>query len=209
MSDDWFRGPEWDADTRDLFESKLRRALRSNRQQYLRIKALGLLGGGRESDAVELFHRSIAEGTYFFQTVSAWESLGEIAAHRGDREEAIKYFRKVIIEQPSLSGTSGATEISLAEVLLDSGRPNDLDESRALLDSWMSRDQLKFNSTLFRWHLAQIRIAERVGDRNAARSLALKALELAASGPQLPRHKDVGLVKVEKATLRHLKHLSR
>ncbi|WP_354569536.1 hypothetical protein [Glaciihabitans sp. UYNi722] len=108
-----------------------------------------------------------------------------------------------------MSGTTGATEISLAEVLLDKGRAVDVEYALILLDSWMSRHESKFNSTLFRWHLARIRVADHFGDRETAHSSAVTALELAGSGPQLPRHKSVGLVKTNKSTLRRLKRLSK
>jgi predicted Zn-dependent protease len=209
VSDDWFRSTAWDSVAREEFEKRLRRAAPSNRQHYLRIKALSLLDAGRDDDAIDLLHRSIGEGTYFFDIVSAWESLGGIAARRGRREEAIHYYRRILTEQPSLSGTTGVTEIALAEILLNSGQQTDIDEALTLLDTWMRRAQLKFNSDLFRWHLARIQAAELLGDRKRARESALIALELADRGPQLPHRKDVGLVQTDKSTLRRLKRLSK
>ncbi len=54
-----------------------------------------------------------------------------------------------------------------------------------------------------------IRVAEYFGDREIARSSAAAALKLAGSGPQLLRHKDLGPVTTDKATLRRLKRLSK
>lgn len=167
------------------------------------------VNAGLENPAAALLRRSIDLGTYMHETASAWESLGDIAARQGNRDEAIAYYRLILSEQPSLSGTSGTVEISLAEVLLSSRQQPDIGEAIGLLDSWMNRDGLNFNSRLFRWHLALIEAAEAIGDRETARRSALVALQLAERGPQLPRHKDVGLIRTDEATLRRLKVLSK
>lgn len=54
-------------------------------------------------------------------TVAAWESLADMGTQRGDRATAEQLYPRILDEQPSRSGTTGSVEISLAEVLLDSG----------------------------------------------------------------------------------------
>lgn len=51
--------------------------------------------------------------------ISAWETLADMAVDRGDRETAEQLYRRILAEQPSLSGTTGAVEMPLAEILLD------------------------------------------------------------------------------------------
>ena len=141
-------------------------------------------------------------------TVSAWESLADMAVERGDRATAEQLYRRIVIEQPSGSGTTGGIEISLAELLLDKGDPDARDQALALLDSWMGRPRMKFDNQLFRWHLNLIRIAEAAGERETVRRAANSALTLAGRGPQLPRHPDVGLVRADEAILERLRALA-
>ena len=59
-SDDWFRSEAWPAKAQELFETKLAKARRANRAQYLRIKAFTLLQSRKRdarSDGVQLLHR--------------------------------------------------------------------------------------------------------------------------------------------------------
>ncbi|HEY3954536.1 MAG TPA: hypothetical protein VGM53_14260 [Streptosporangiaceae bacterium] len=174
MANDWFRSPEWDEDARADFETRLARARPHNRQQYLR--AAGHLDGARE-----LLERA-ADRTdgYFVQTVAAWETLADMAVVRGDRESAEQLYRRILAEQPSLSGTTGSVEMSLAEILLDTGHPDALNEAFALLRSWTGRSGIKFDSQLFRWHLDVIRAAQAIGDQETVKTAASAALKLAA-----------------------------
>jgi predicted Zn-dependent protease len=180
-----------------------------NRQQYLRIKGLSLLDAGHLSGARELLERAASSPDgYLGQTASAWETLADMAADRGDRDAAEQLYRRILREQPSRSGTSGCIEMSLAEVLLDLVRTDDLDEALALLQSWAERDGLKFNSQRFRWYLDLIRVAEATDDEQNARWAAGAALDLVSRGPQLPRHPDVGLLQTDEATLQRLRKLA-
>jgi hypothetical protein len=210
VADEWFRSPEWDDAARADFETRLARARPHNRQQYLRIKGLTLRAADHTDGACELLERAarFADGSVS-QAVSARETLADMAVDRGDRETAEQLYRRILAEQPSLSGTTGAVEMSLAEILLDTGRPDALDEAHALLRSWIERDGMKFDHVLFRWHLDFIRAAQAIGDQETViRRAANVALELATRGPRLPRHPDVGHVQTDNATLQRLRELA-
>ena len=211
MPDDWFRSPAWDAPARaDFWEARLARARPRNRQQYLRIKGLALRAAG-DGDAARLLLERAADHPdgHLFETSSAWETLGDLAVERGDRDTAQQLYRRILAENPTSSGTSGSIEISRAELLLDDGSPEAGTEALALLDSWIHRERLTVDDQLFRWHLALIRAAEGQGDRNTVRRAASTALTLAERGPRLPRHPDVGLVRTDDATLDRLRGLAR
>jgi len=210
VAEEWFRSPAWDSVARADFEARLARARPGNRQQYLRIKGVSLRAAGELDGAAQLLQRAAdyADGA-LFMTVAAWETLADMAAERGDRPAAEHLYRRILTEQPGLSGTTGSVEISLAEVLLDGGGAERRDEALALLHSWLDRDQIKWASQLFRWHLDLIRVAEATGDTQTVRRAANTALTLAEQGPQLPHHPDVGLVKTDKATLKRLRKLAK
>jgi len=207
-NDEWFRQPGWDGSAREDFEQRLARSRPHNQQQYMRIKALALEEAGETRGSQELLQRIIdfPDG-YSHEAAFALERLGDIASRQGDRNRAKDYYHRVLNDHPR-SAATGSVEISLAEVLLDEGSAG-CAEALELLNLWIARPGLKFDSQLFRWHLALIEIAEHSGDRETARRAAGTALELAARGPQLPRHKDVGLVHTDKRTLRRLRNLAK
>jgi hypothetical protein len=207
--DDWFRSSAWDEQARADFEMRLARARSYNRQQYLRIKGLSLLEAGNVPAAKELFERTAAfpDGSSF-ETVFAWEMLGDIAVTGGDPTTAETFYRRILDESSDTGGTTGNVELSLAELLLES-KPVQSDQALLLLNSWMSRGGLRFDDQLFRWYLCRIRIAEAGGDHVIVRQIANDALTLAERGPQLHYHRDLGLVRTDELTLQRLRRLAR
>ena len=69
-------------------------------------------------------------------------------------------------------------------------------------------DPLPTHSQLFRWHVALVRIAGRLGDKETERRAALDALKLVDRGPQFSRHPTVGLERPDSATLTWLRKLA-
>lgn len=210
MVDEWFRSPAWDDEARADFEVRLSRAHKTNRQQYLVLKAAKLRSVGNVEAAHELLQRVIGESDgYLLELITAWQHLAELAAERGDRATAVGLYRRILAEGPDVSGTDGDVEVALAELLLDTGSDEDRAEASELLQSWVTKGGIKFNSSQFRWHLAAIRVAQAFDDREAVRRSAIGALELAGHGPQLARHKNVGLVQTDHATLQRLWRLAK
>lgn len=122
---------------------------------------------------------------------------------------AERYYRQILAEHPSLSGTTATQHIKLAELLLDRGSAKDLDEAGDLLDRWKREAaDMPFLNAHFRWELAAIRLAEATGDREAVREGAQRALDLAARGPVFSRHKTVGVVDADNQTLERLRSLA-
>jgi predicted Zn-dependent protease len=209
MQDEWYRDPAWDATAQLRFEERLARARAQSRPQYLRIKALALRGAGNPDAAAAMLHRLLELFGCEFEAPYANELLGDLAAEKGDDNLAEARYRRVLQLAPDLSTTSGSVEIALAEVLLRRREQGSRQEAHQLLDSFLARPGLKFDSQLFRWHLARIDLAEETGDEATARRAAATALELANRGPRLPRHKEVGLVHADKSTLLRLRRLAR
>lgn len=210
MADEWFRSPDWSEDAREEFEQRLRRARPYNRAQYLRIKGLALAEAGDLEAARKLWLRVInsTEELAQFQQPGALEHLGDSYV-TDDPALADHYYRRLLAEHPTRSGTTATQHIKLAELLLDRGSANDLDEAAELLIRWAHEADLPFPNAHFRWQLAAIRLAEASGDREAAREAAQRALDLAARGAVFPRHKTVGVVHADKGTLKNLRNLAR
>ena len=155
------------------FEARLGCARPRNGQQYLRIKALALRDDGQIRASKALFRRVIDEPGYDHEVAFAEEMLGDLAAREGDRDLAERHYRRVLAGHRSMNGTTGTVQISLAELLLDTGHEADRDEALALLNSWIAdTGRIKFDSQLFRKHLALICAAEQTGDQETARARA-------------------------------------
>jgi tetratricopeptide (TPR) repeat protein len=209
VSDEWFRGPAWDETAREEFERRLTSARPGVRAQYLRVKALGLLSSAELDAARELLLRSLEQpGLDPAERASAQEQLGTIALRQGDRAAAEAWLRAVVTGDPSMRGTTGTVELALAEVLVDRGGDEALDEAAGLLSSWIERSRLQQPAQLFRWNMALLRIAEADGDRQTAREVARTALTLAAEESLLPRQKGAPRVTGDLRTLDRLRALA-
>lgn len=209
MPNEWYRTAEWDTAAQTDFESRLERSRPHHRQQYLRIKGLSLRAAGNLDAARELLERAAsAPDGHIHESVSAWEALADMAKARGDGVEAERLYRRILDDHPSLSGSTGSVEISLAELLIDRAGARETAEALELLRSWIEREGMKFDNELFRWHLCLIKVAERNGDRETAQRAARTALGLAERGPQLTRRPDVELVEADRKTLKHLRELA-
>jgi hypothetical protein len=206
MAADWFRSSAWDASSQEDFERRLARARPANRPQYIRIKALAIAAGGQDVAAQVLFERVVRDYANSLDCRASLENLADMARMRGDLPKAEETYRRLLTQWPDLNATTGLAEVSLAEVLLDGpGIPRAV-EALALLESAMRRGgALRLNANLFRWHVALIRAAEVIGDRETVKRAATTALRLADRGPQLARHPTVGLVAADPETLSWLR----
>jgi hypothetical protein len=207
---DWFRSPDWSPEAQRDFEARLRRARGHSRPQYLRIKGLALGGAGEAEGARQLWLRVLDSTEEFaeLEYPGALEHLGDSYA-AGNPALAEHYYRRLLAEYPSLGGTTATQHIKLAELLLDRGTAGDVDEAADLLDDWAQSARVPFPNAHFRWQLAAIRVAEAKRDPDASRQAARTALSLAGLGPVFPRHKTVGVVHADKATLKRLRKLAR
>ncbi|HMM96420.1 tetratricopeptide repeat protein [Phycicoccus sp.] len=208
MADDWFRSPDWSPTAQADFEARLRRSRDWNHAQYLRIKGLALREAGLLHAARSLWERIIEQDLgYDFEKAGTLEHLGD-SYRDTEPERATQYYRRLLAEHPTLSGTTATVEIALAEVEMAKGRRADTDEALALLNSFLERGRSQFPSVLFRWHLVLIDIAQATGEAQTVQRAARVALDLAARGPVFSRHRDVGVVHADRQTMRRLRRLA-
>ena len=198
---DWYRSPAWDAQIEAGFEERLRRARPANRAQYIRIQATYLLEspdlGVREAGR-GLLQRVIAEYPDDVQAKAAMEQLGSSLAddaRLGEAEEALRETLRMCAGSPiGRSGTTGTTELRLAEVILAGGDTARIPEGAELLGA--AQPQImrlgSFRNVVFRHLLASARVAWLRHDP-AAPQLARDALAVAAeTTPSFPCHPSVG-----------------
>ena len=209
VADDWFRSADWSPDAQVDFEARLRRARASNRTQYTRIKGIALRESGHIDAARSLWLRILnSDMGHQFERAATIEHMADSCVGQ-DPTTAEQYYRRLLAEHPTLTGTTVTAEISLAELLIDKGEPDSMDEALLLLNSFMDRARSQFPNVLFRWHLALIRIALATGEKDTVRRAARTALDLAGRGPVFPRHTTVGLVNTDSNTLRRLRKVAK
>lgn len=203
---DWFRSPAWSDDAQQDFESRLRRARPGSRAQYLRIKAVTLDEHGDSEAAATLLRRIVGEFVDAWTEVAfAHERLGDLCRTAGDLAGAEGEYREALAVSPSLSGTTGEIHVKLGEVLLQSGKGT-IPEIEQLLTE--AKSHVTFNSTAFRVNVLTARVAAATGDVDRRRHAAAAALDLVGAGPQLPRHRTVGLVHATPLLLSELRAMA-
>lgn len=209
MADDWFRSPEWTDEARADFEKRLARARPHSRAQYLRIKGLAVDAAGDGEGARELWTRVLeSPGVSRLQAWSALEHLGDSWTSE-DPQRAESYYRQLLAENPTLNATTACVHLSLAELRIRRGDRASMQEAHDLLTTWISDFPSPFPSALFRFHLDLIAVAQALGDQPTVQQAARTALDLAGRGPVFPRHRDVGAVEADEATLERLHELAK
>ncbi|WP_157537768.1 tetratricopeptide repeat protein [Nocardioides sp. Root190] len=209
MTDEWYRLPNWDDEARAEFERRLRRARSFSRAQYLRIKGLALKEEGEMAGARELWRRVLDDDGEFAE-MHAWaaaEHLGDSYAD-DDPGLAITFYRRSMKRNKSLNMTSATQPIKLAELLHQRGRPKDLAEAKSLLMDWPKMADMPMPSAHFRCNAALAEVLDATGDREEARQAANRALALVDSPAPFPRHKELGVVRADRRTLKRLNQLA-
>ena len=195
------------------------RARPHSRAQYLRIQATHLCAQNEESAKAvgrDFFRRVIADysTTDRMQALSAQEQLADALTAAQDDEEAERAYRKtldLIAESPTgRSGTSGATELALAELLLRSSAPSKVKESATLLDAIEPEiEQMSmFRNLALRYYVARARVSRSLGRDDVARYAELALTIAAETAPSIPRHPDVGRPDATPELVAELKRLA-
>jgi tetratricopeptide (TPR) repeat protein len=216
--DDWYRSADWSPEAQRLFEEKLRRVRKAgDRCSYLSGKATALLATtdpSRREAGILLLRRVIAEEPEVTWRVAGMhERLGKAYEQDGRFDEAEKEYRRCLeFYAVSRSGTTGACEIWLAEVILRTGQSEKYPEAHTLLVK-LGESQMPqmFNNVRFRYVVAQARLASRMGRTDEAAEWAQAALILTEVGakPAFPRHPQVGLVQADPSTLEEMRKLAK
>jgi thioredoxin-like negative regulator of GroEL len=134
VPDDWFRSSSWSAEDRELFETKLARAQKRRRAQYVRIQAVSLA----ESDdataraaAGDLYERIFSEyPDDELQVTMAHTDKARWHRRRGEHAQAIEHYRQAVELEDALGSIDWGADLDLAELLVERGEG---EEALALL----------------------------------------------------------------------------
>lgn len=211
MPVEWYRTPDYDQVARAEFTRRYNRARRPHRVQYKVIKAIHLLEAdepGADNWAEELLTEVTADrDAHRHDKGHAFETLAGLYRRTGQWQLAVQALDQCInTTNPSMSGTSGLPDLTLAEILLEND-PAGLPTVTSLLSSQPLIDRIKFNSDLFRYLVATARACRRLGEDPAPP--ARRALGLLENDqPTFPRHPTVGRIHADEQTVRELRDLA-
>lgn len=211
MPVDWYRTPDYDQAARTEFTLRYNRARHPHRVQYKIIKAIHLMEAG-DPRAIDWAAQLLTEVTrddhaYRHDKGHAFEALAELHRRTGQWELAVRSLEQCIkITSPTMSGTSGLPDLTLAEILLEND-PSGVPKVASLLSSQPLIDRIKFNSQLFRYLVATARTRQRLGEDPAPP--AQRALDLLENDqPRFPRHPTVGRIHADEQTIHELRDLA-
>lgn len=211
MEQDWFRRATWTEEDQRDFRSRLTRARKENRAQYLRIQAGTLAGHDRNNAPVALalldelldaYPDSPEVATALSQKAECLYQLGDLEAAADAYAASVQRMRDV----PKMT-TDGWLEYAL--MVATEHISTRYDEVLGILDEFAKDWPLMLPSDHFRLHASSALIAAKLGDSESARShalLALKAADQQNSG--LAHNKSVGLVRGYDALRRRLRRLA-
>lgn len=210
MSDEWFRSPSWREQDRHLFETKLSRARKRDRAQYLRIKALSLAESANNENraaAGELYERLFTEHSDDeLQVAMAHADKARWHRERGEHAEAARHYRRAVALEDTLTNLDSGADLDLAELLVE--LKQDLDEAEAMLDRAAAKD-MPFTSQRWRWLVTDARLAASVGQRDRSAASARAALELLDDeAPDFSRHPGLGHLEADHGTVREIQRLA-
>lgn len=210
--DDWYRGSAWDEGTQRAFWEKLARA-RTQRGQYLLLKGMEVArADDRRIRAAgrDLLRQMLSEHPEEPVNVGrALHALGESFEQDGSLDDARSYYRQAVDYYDAHGGMETGADLALAEVIVALGRSELYAEARECLERFRRRGS-PFPSEQFKWLLAETRIAARSDRDDEARGLAIQALDLLEHNQApFPRHPTIGLIEVDRLTVRELKRLAK
>lgn len=190
--DDWYRNELWSAAIEAAFRTKLARS-RSGKPQYLRIQA-GYLARNHPDTSLALIDEYLELGDHFDMPTArcvqaeAYETLGRIA----DALAVLKLALSWEAKHPNMHSTASIDyPVMVAKYCITA----EYDEALMILDDRFKPSDFMFPITRYRWNGCQALIRAELGQTDAARHFASRAL-LSASETQSPfrYHRGVGLV---------------
>jgi tetratricopeptide (TPR) repeat protein len=145
---DWYRRKTWTKKDEEEFFTKLGRARKDGRAQYLRVQAIELIETRDKYllDIAEiLLNRLLTDyPDNRIEKSQAINSLGEIYKLRENYDKALEYFRKSLDFEKEFPNVITTAYLNFSETVVQADRTELFDEVEKLLNDEISKDTLKF-----------------------------------------------------------------
>ncbi len=205
---DWFRKTTWTKVDGDDFESRLRRARRDNRAEYLRIQAGHLAESRLYSEAIELLDRMICEYPERTQLAPAQSQRGQCFDAMDEPQRAADAFLAALDEERTFPNVQTRASFEFPVLVAERGLTAYFARALEVLD----RDSAIPVFPIDRYQIAAARalISAQSGDLDTARDLARIALDVAdVKHSGLRYHRALGLVPSDDSLRESLEKLAK
>lgn len=194
---EWYRRKTWSENDEIEYFSKLSRARKDGRAQYLKIQAIELIETGEPkllNVAESLLNKYLSEFSEDnFNRSSSLENLGNIYLFRNDYLKAIEYYKKAIEFEKEYPNVLTQSYLKFSEIIIK----NELKENYNYVEEiLLSRlDRLSFNIEKYKVFSILSIINKNKGNIELAREYAKIAEENAnLDNSGFTYHKNIGIV---------------
>ncbi len=184
---EWYTNKTWDGKIDSKFEDNLKRSRgNSNKAEFIQIQGCLLLESIKiniQEVGVELLFRLFSDfPAEHVSIVLAQENLGNYYLKQNNFERAEYYFRMVVNycrTQNSTGGTSGLSDLKLAEVIVKSQQEKKLEEAYQYVIQYPAAN-IKFNNNKFYYAELAAHVCDLLGKTEEAKAFAKTAIQLSA-----------------------------
>lgn len=199
---DWYRRKTWTKTDEEEYFTKLGRARKDGRAQYLRVQAIELI----ETKNINLL--SVAETLLNkiltdypdnrIEKSQIYNSLGEIYKLREDYEKAVEYFKKSLDFEKEFPNVITTAYLNFSETVIRAEKTELYDEVAKLLTEKINKDNLKFPLQEYIMYSVMTVISEYKGNLEQAKiyaDLAERNATTQTNSLWNPQKKKMGIVK--------------
>ena len=192
VKDEWYKNKTWNGKIDSNFEDQLKRTRNpANKAEYLQIQGCCLLENGLENIqevGIEILHRLFSDfSSAYSSVIPGQEQLAAYYLRKKNYERAIHFFKLVVkycTQQNSRSGTSTMADLKLAETILRSQLPDQLEEAYQYLINYPVM-LLKTNDTKLYYAELGAQICDTMNKKQEAKEFAIKAIVLSKTAKHL------------------------
>ncbi len=193
---DWYRKSTWSAADRDDFETRLARARRSSRSQYLLIQAEYLLQSGILREAILLVDRVITEYPERCNMSRAYTIRAKCCAELNHHDNALASFRSAVQAERAYPNVRTNVYLDFAEYVVRYSCDNSFHEALLAMDE-MPQTGTQFPVHDYLYHALKACLLQSPNSDDARQHAELARMASAKLHSGFWKHPTIGLVEQE------------
>lgn len=195
-TDEWYRHTTWTDQDREDFHSRLKRARRYNRPEYLRIQAYYLAEAGNHPAALELLEQFFELDDGSLDLAMAQLQYAESLFATGHPQQAAQAFRDCLETERKRPNVQTDAWVLFAWHAIEAGQTELFSEAHAVLNEFEDLRTRDFPVQIYRYHAVKAILLQHEGNTPQAiehANQAFKASQADESGYRY--HSQLGLVE--------------